>query len=70
VWALVLIMVGSGLITLTFLWLCVLFLCRKRRARRAAVRDLEVQSSERETVRMLSHEEAKEVTYVRESQSY
>jgi hypothetical protein len=56
VWALVLIMVGSGLITLTFLWLCVLFICRKRRARRAAVRDLEVQTSfqsERETARIL-----------------
>lgn len=45
VWALVLIMVASGLVTLTFLWLCVLVICRKRRARRAAVRDLEGQTA-------------------------
>ena len=55
VWSLVLIMLASGLVTLTFLWLCVLFICRKRRARRAAVRDVEVQAAwapERDTARL------------------
>lgn len=47
VWTLVLIMLASGLVTLFFLWLCVLFICRKRRARQlAAVRaDVEVQTT-------------------------
>lgn len=55
-WALLLIMLGSGLVTLIFLWLCVLFICRKRRARRAAVRDLEVETAwvsiDRDTARL------------------
>lgn len=57
-------MVGSGLLTLTVLGLFVLVLCRRRRARRAAMQeDLEARAaSERETVRMLrTQAEAKEV---------
>ena len=55
VWALVLIMLASGLVTLIVLWLCVLLICRKRRARRAAIRDFEAQTAwaaEHDTARL------------------